>query len=572
MTGFRIERLRYSDATAEILRRDTTEPRFINWPAVYVLDNGRDVYVGETLNTAKRMEQHRIKKRHLTQLKVVLDDTFNKSACLDLESHLIRWFSGDAKFSVLNANAGQVDYEYFDRGRYRATFDEIFDQLRADGMFTRSIRDIQNSDLFKLSPFKALTEDQAAAVDEILEELFRDLRDGRTSASVIHGDPGTGKTIVAIYLLKLLEDIRSLDPEDLHEADERFSEHFVGPRRDLLDGKRLGFVIPQQSLRKSVQRVFRRTPALTKVEVFSAFEVGASEEHFDLLIVDEAHRLTQRANLPSAALNAKRKEITEKLFGEDRVDVTQLDWIRAKSDHQIFLIDTAQSVRPADLPLATQTALIEKARDENRLHRLWSQMRVAGGRDYIQYIRRLLSDVPPAPATFGDYELRMFDDLGDMHEEIRRRDAEHGLSRLIAGFAWPWRTKKDRSAYDIEVDGARLRWNGTAVDWINSPGSIDEVGSIHTVQGYDLNYAGVIIGNDLRYDTAEGRMAFERASYFDTAGKQNNPTLGITYSDEDLLEFVRNIYRVLLTRGMRGTYVYVCDPGLRARLLPYFSA
>jgi len=144
-----------------------------------------------------------------------------------------------------------------------------------------------------------------------------------------------------------------------------------------------------------------------------------------------------------------------------------------------------------------------------------------------------------------------------------------GLARVVAGYAWEWKSKNDKTAYDIEVDGVQLRWNSTQTDWIASKGSLDEVGSIHTVQGYDLNYAGVIIGPDLRYDADAGRMFVDRASYFDAAGKQNNKVLGKTYSDDDLLEFIENIYAVLLTRGIRGTYVYVCDPALREYLGGY---
>jgi len=116
----------------------------------------------------------------------------------------------------------------------------------------------------------------------------------------------------------------------------------------------------------------------------------------------------------------------------------------------------------------------------------------------------------------------------------------------------------------------KLQWNRTDVDWVNSPGSLDEVGSIHTIQGYDLNYAGVIIGPDLRFDPVRQRLVFDRENYFDAKGKQNNPKRGISYSDEDLLQFVTNIYAVLLTRGMCGTYLYVCDPHLREYLGRYF--
>jgi DUF2075 family protein len=98
----------------------------------------------------------------------------------------------------------------------------------------------------------------------------------------------------------------------------------------------------------------------------------------------------------------------------------------------------------------------------------------------------------------------------------------------------------------------------------------NEVGSIHTIQGYDLNYAGVIIGKDLRYDPAANRIYFDRDNYHDPRGATNNRMRGITYSDDDILQFVRNIYAVLLTRGMLGTYVYVCDRPLRLYLKKFF--
>ena len=166
----------------------------------------------------------------------------------------------------------------------------------------------------------------------------------------------------------------------------------------------------------------------------------------------------------------------------------------------------------------------------------------------------------------------MFDSVVEMRDEIRKRDHEVGLSRLVAGFAWPWKTKKDRSAYDIEVGGLRLRWNQTDVDWVSSPTSSDEVGVIHTIQGYDLNYAGVIIGRDLRYDRQRQRLYFDRGHYFDPTAANNMPRRGLRFTDDEVLALVENIYAVLLTRGIRGTYVYVVDEPLRERLRPYLGA
>lgn len=567
MTSFSIEKRSFLGK--EVKAWSNPEARHDNWPVVYILNNKKSVYVGESLKTIKRMRQHRASpdKQKLREIRLILDDSFNKSVCLDLESFLIKLFAGDQQFEVLNRNEGIVDAEYFDRAAYQGTFQEIFKDLLEEGMFTRKIPAIENSDLYKLSPFKTLNHDQASAVVEILEALFEDVESDQGSTSVIQGDPGTGKTIVAIYLMKLLRDIATTEPGPELDSDSIFADFFMGGHRELMRDFRIGLVVPQQSLRTSIQAVFKQTAGLDRGMVLTPFAVGESAEDFDLLIVDEAHRLNQRANQASAALNKKFIDINHRLFGNDDSNRTQLDWIKAKSKRQILLVDAEQTVRPADLPSKTIVELVAAAKKSRRYHPLRSQMRIrAGVGDYVKYIRRVLNGTQANREVFPGYDLQMFDDLGQMHEAIRQRNAEHGLARLVAGYAWRWRSQKNPDAFDIELDGQQLRWNTTSVDWISSAGSLEEVGSIHTVQGYDLNYAGVIIGSELRYDPALGKLFVDRASYFDVKGKENNPRLGITYSDDDLLKYIVNIYGVLMTRGILGTYIYVCDPGLRKYL------
>ncbi|KAK1832536.1 hypothetical protein QBC39DRAFT_304551 [Podospora conica] len=565
------------------------DKKHCNWPAVYVLDDGstqptparpRDIYVGESLNLASRLRQHldTPEKQHLRHFRPIIRDMYNKSVCLDLESYLIKMMAGDGANRVLNRNNGITETNYYQCEMYRDGFPFIFEQLRREGLFTRTIPEIENSDLFKLSPFKALTEDQADSIEEIVKGLLSDLESGTNSTIVIQGDPGTGKTVAAIYLIKLLRDIGSFTSLEDLDADMRFSEFFTIANRDLLRDCRIGFVIPQQSLRASVKKVFQSTPGLDASMVLTPFEVGEAPGQFDLLLVDETHRLNQRANQPSALQNKKFSDITTALFGTDDLSRTQLDWVQAKSTHQIFLLDTEQSVRPADLPTELLSALIAQTRASQRHFQLRTQMRVRAGADFVAYIRWILHPSPthaPArpPHDFGDYDFRLFDDVARMRDEIFRRDAEVGLARMAAGYAWKWKSrgKDSRDAFDIEIGAVRMRWNSRQADWISSSGALEEVGSVHTVQGYDLNYVGVIVGMDLRFDPEGGRLYVDRASYFDTKGKENNPRLGRTYTDADLLRFITQIYKVLLTRGIRGTYVYACDEPLReylARFIP----
>lgn len=566
MTSFRIDQVPFETvALAEWAKND---PRCGNWPVVYTIDGNERVYVGESIQAVTRMHQHlaRPERNHLDTVRVVIDPTFNKSVCLDLESFLIALFAGDGKYEVDNANAGLTGSNYYDRDLYREQFRAIFDRLRSDGMFDGSITEIENSDLFKLSPFKTLNYDQRVAVFRILEQLFEDLRVGQPSTAVIQGQPGTGKTIVGIYLMKLLSDIRSAAPLEDADSDAIFSGFFTPENAELLENFRMGLVIPQQSLRDTVGKVFKKTSGLSKHMVLSPFQVGESAGGFDLLIVDESHRL-QQLSATIASLIIKFKKINASLFDGDERGGNQLDWIRLKSRHQVFLLDPEQSIRPgSDLPARVTRELEREASDADRLFPLTSQMRVKAGEDYVGYVRAMLSSTPPVAVTYAEYDFKLFDNLGDMRQAILARDCEGGLSRLLAGFAWTWRSKTDTTLSDIELDGEKLQWNRTSKDWVSSATSIDEVGSIHTIQGYDLNFAGVIIGPDLRYDSISRKLYVVRDSYFDVKGKQNNKMLGLTYTDDDLLTYITNIYRVLLTRGIRGTYVYVCDPELRTYL------
>jgi SOS-response transcriptional repressor LexA len=120
--------------------------------------------------------------------------------------------------------------------------------------------------------------------------------------------------------------------------------------------------------------------------------------------------------------------------------------------------------------------------------------------------------------------------------------------------------KQNTEAYDIIIGENQLKWNSISVDWINSPNSIDEVGCIHTTQGYDLNYTGVIIGPELDYDFTSKKLTVDKQKYKDKNGKNS------IQNEEELLDFIINIYKTILLRGIEGTYVYACNENLRCFL------
>lgn len=569
MTNSEFESLEYNSGDLEIWSKTRRESN--NWPVVYTLFDDSFIYVGETTNASSRLGQHlKTDKKELKSARVIINPEFNKSVCLDLESHLIRYFGADPARKLLNGNGGISDADYYKREEYREKFDEIFEELYRQGLLTRSVKEIINSDLFKYSPFKALNIEQATAVNEVLELLDNDLKSNNSETIVIQGDPGTGKTIVAIYLMKLLADIKLGNADDVIDGESIFSDYFLEGYEHLRDLE-IGLVIPQQSLRKTIQKVFSMVPGLDPKNVLGAFDVAKSDRQFDLLIVDEAHRLQQRSNQAAANLNTLYKELNVKLFGYDGGEITQLDWIKKQSKHQVLLLDSAQTVKPADLDQAVTRQLVATAIHDQRLIRLISQMRLLGGEDYIEYVASVFNGDNPSPRhTFGEYDLRFFDDFSEMHALIQKLDKEFTLSRLVAGYGWKWISKGGKKPFDFEIQGEQLTWNRTATDWINSPTSSQEVGSIHTVQGYDLNYAGVIVGPELSFDSQARRITFVRDNYADAKGKQNNPNKQFT--DVELFEFVANVYRVLMTRGIKGTFLYVVDPNLRDYLRQFFSA
>ncbi|EXK27521.1 hypothetical protein FOMG_16066 [Fusarium oxysporum f. sp. melonis 26406] len=167
--------------------------------------------------------------------------------------------AGDGANRVLNRNNIITESRYFQRELYREGFCNIFERLQVLGVFTRGLHEIRNRNLFKLSPLKALTADQAASIEEIVKGLLADLQSGADSMIVIQGDPGTGKTVAAIYLIKLLVDIQTFATLEDLDSDTRFASFFTDTNRGLLQGLRVGLVVPQQSLRSSIKAVFKKT-------------------------------------------------------------------------------------------------------------------------------------------------------------------------------------------------------------------------------------------------------------------------------------------------------------------------
>lgn len=489
-----------------------------NWPAVYILENEKDIYIGETVSVYTRSRQHleNPKRANLSRIHVISDDEFNKSASLDIESWLIQYIAAEGRYRVLNGNGGLKNHEYYDRQKFKAKFEIIWERLQELSIAKQDLIQLRNTDLFKYSPYKSLSEDQI----QVVRKLFKRIKSQQPGTFLINGRPGTGKTVLAMYLMKYL-------------AHQEETKHL-----------KVGFVVPMGSLRKTLRKVVKTIPGLKQSQVIGPADVV--KKKYDLLIVDEAHRLQRRVNITNFAVFDQ----VNRILGLEK-EATQLDWILRSSKQQIFFYDRNQSVRPADVSEDRFTLLPAETFE------LTSQMRVKGGEEYIAYIDNLLS-LKPASYSPREYDFKIYEDIREMINDIKKHDANPkcGLARVVAGYAWEWKTREG-AEFDIEIDGLKLVWNSTNTDWVNSENAINEIGCIHTIQGYDLNYAGVIIGPEIAYDQATQTIAVDPKKYMDINGKRS-------ISDPRELErYVVNIYKTLLTRGIKGTYVYIADEGLR---------
>ena len=314
-----------------------------NWPVVYILSDKKTAYVGETTNAKSRLSSHLRdkKKQKLTTASLVSSTKFNKSAALDIEASLIRYLAADGNLEPINSNlGGAIDHNYYQKDElYRNIFRETWDKLRRIGLAQRSLESIDNSDVFKYSPYKTLSADQRESLIGILTALL----DDRVETLLVEGGAGTGKSVLAIFLFKLLhsniDDIQlrefSEDEVELRALVTRFKERVPEPR--------MALVVPMTSFRGTLKRAFRQIGGLSANMVIGPAELA--QQHYDIVLVDEAHRLRKRKNIGSYF---RRFDQVCSELGFDSKTATEVDWVLAQSKKAVFFYDQNQSIKPSD--------------------------------------------------------------------------------------------------------------------------------------------------------------------------------------------------------------------------------
>ncbi len=539
-----VKNLKYTDG---VVCGINSWPYSINWPVVYIYYNDSSAYVGETLDAVRRIEQHKLEPAFdaFTDICLISDKTFNKSVILDLESFLIKYMSADGTKSLINGNAGIVDHDYFYRDAYEDDFQDVWNRLIDLGIVSKTVFDIENSDLYKYSPYKTLSRDQHKSAIEIVKFIAETNNASKASLIEVVGGAGTGKTILAVYLIKLLTDISSshMDWSTVEEFEpglQRIADRLSGIRK-------IGFVVPMKELRNSMKNVFKTVNGLAPEMVISPEE--ATKSFYDLLVVDEAHRLYQRNHLPGSNLYIKFDEINRRLMGNEFTTdaddaLTELDWIIKSSRLQILFYDEFQRIRTADIP-QTKFDLICKDRLYKKIE-LVSQLRCKGGNGYYDYVKKVLESKQLDPREYSeisDYKLATVDSIDDLISIIEDHQTEDRLSRVVSGPGWA-------IDEDIIIENRTMRWR-------------KDITSIHAIQGFDLNYAGVIFGKEVYYDPESGEICINKKELRDNFIKSSG--------DEWMRRYILNIYLTLMTRGIDGTYVYAMDENLRGYLSYFFN-
>ncbi len=551
------------------------EAKSKDWPVVYLINSDTELYIGETQNAVYRMEQHleNPARKGLKNFNVIFDDEFNKSAILDLEQNLIQLCGADQKFKLQNMNGGQsFKHDYYQREKYLNKIDQIWNELKKSNLVDHDINDIRNSNLFKYSPYNSLTTEQAEVCNEIIADAMKKLSKGEEGTSVINGGAGTGKTLVLINLLyRILAAMKSSvspseEDEDLTDYMKMLAE--IQKYMKSMEGKKfkIAYICPMTSLRKTIKGVFSLTKnGLAATMVKGPQELFDGGEKFDIVLVDEAHRLSQRKNLTSyASFDRRAKEI-----GMDPKEATQLDMIVARSRYRVLVYDANQTVKGSDI----SNEQFEKAISKSPVKRcsLHTQMRCKGGEKFTDYLDAIFACKQDVKLDFDPtlYDFRIFDEVEEMVKAIKLNDKTFGLCRCAAGYAWEWISKEyARQGFDyivahkhqdIHIQGHDYVWNMTNEEFILSKNAVNEIGCIHTLQGYDLNYVGLIFGNEIDYDPASNQIVIYKDGFYDAKVKSG-------VDDATLKRYIINSYKVMMSRGIKGCYVFACRKNLREYL------
>jgi DUF2075 family protein len=367
--------------------------------------------------------------------------------------------------------------------------------------------------------------DEQKIVYEYAMDLARKSSATNKNVLIVEGGPGTGKSVVAINLLVGITNLSKIV---------QYVSKNAAPR-----------AVYASKLTKTITKtrfsnLFKGSGAFT----------DTTKNIFDALVVDEAHRLNEKSGLYSN-------------LGENQVKE-----IISASKLSVFFIDEDQRVTMKDI--GNKAEIKKWAKSEGAtVHELElsSQFRCAGSDGYLAWLDQILQIRETANYDINEigYDFQVMTSPNQLRDIVFEKNKENNKARLVAGYCWDWKSKNDKNAKDIEIPehNFAMKWN-LAVDgslWIQMPNSVNEIGCIHTCQGLEVDYVGVIVGKDLivRDDIVlvdpSKRSRQDQSIKGYKAMLLNNPEK----ANEMTKSIIKNTYRTLMTRGMKGCYVYFED-------------
>lgn len=392
----------------------------------------------------------------------------------------------------------------------------------------------------KIKPSKSLTDSLVAMLDgnqefilldeqKLVYETAIDLACKAQSANkqvlVVEGGPGTGKSVVAINLLVEL-------------TKRELTSQYVTKNR-----------APREVFVKQLTKAKKKTVVRNLFKnSWGYYDIAANS--IDTIVVDEAHRLNEKSGLYGNLGENQVKELID------------------CSKFSVFFTDNDQRVTFLDIGT---TGEIEKWANESKADltklKLSAQFRCNGSDAYLAWLDNALQKRETANPTLDDidYEIRVFDSPTSLHKEIIEKNRQNNKARVVAGYCWDWLSKKDPNAYDIEFPefSYQAKWNLDKDGglWMISPTSVHEVGCIHTCQGLEADYIGVIIGDDfiVRDGVVQTNGLARSKNDRSIRGFKKQLKENKELANEKVDEIIKNTYRTLMTRGQKGCYIYCTD-------------
>ncbi|MGX7059546.1 DUF2075 domain-containing protein [Vagococcus humatus] len=386
---------------------------------------------------------------------------------------------------------------------------------------------------FVLPENKALSNEQQQLKEKIFNFITCHKQHAKPAVFVIEGDAGSGKSVVLNHVFTELQQLSRQPDSQFYQLDNKL---VVNHNEMLKIYKEVAGVTPYL-LKKDYQKP---TPFINHYQ-----KLGKKA---DVVFVDEAHLLLTKPD----AYNRfeQQNQLTELL----------------KLAHVIVLVfDTKQVIKLKSYWDTSLLSQVLKEADTERFH-LDTQYRIEEPA-VAEWINQFVAGhILPVPDT-EKFDLRFFEDGQPMYELIRQKDHEVKLSRMIATADYPFTVFGDKIWY-VQAGSLRLPWdkiNFTDRPWAQRPETLDEVGSIYTIQGFDLNYAGVILGPSIKYDPQTEKVYVDIDQYQDSEAFKKRSDL--EKLDQAKAEIIMNSVNILLKRGKYGLYIYAEDPLLRGKLL-----